>query len=175
MQGSGGMITADRAADKPIATLSSGPAAGAIAAAKIGAQAGLGDIVTFDVGGTSTDVSLIHGGKPFVTHAKQVEWGLHARVPMIDVESVGAGGGSIAWIDEGGGLKVGPQSAGANPGPICYGRGGDGADALGRAARRRAFSEPTSRVGACAWIADLRTPGIERSAPDSWARASTAW
>jgi N-methylhydantoinase A len=124
MQGSGGMITAERAVDKPIATLSSGPAAGAIAAAKVGAQAGLGDIVTFDVGGTSTDVSLIHGGRPFVTHAKQIEWGLHARVPMIDVESVGAGGGSIAWIDEGGGLKVGPQSAGANPGPICYGRGG---------------------------------------------------
>jgi N-methylhydantoinase A len=124
MQGSGGMITADRAVDKPIATLSSGPAAGAIAAAKVGAQAGLGDIVTFDVGGTSTDVSLIHAGRPFVTHAKQIEWGLHARVPMIDVESVGAGGGSIAWIDEGGGLKVGPQSAGASPGPICYGRGG---------------------------------------------------
>lgn len=124
MQGSGGMLTADRAADKPIATLSSGPAAGAIAAAKIGAQAGITDIVTFDVGGTSTDVSLIHGGEPFVTHSKQIEWGLQARVPMIDVESVGAGGGSIAWIDEGGGLKVGPQSAGANPGPICYGRGG---------------------------------------------------
>ena len=124
MQGSGGMITAERAFAKPIATLSSGPAAGAIAAAKVGAQAGLGDIVTFDVGGTSTDVSLIHGGEPFVSHAKQVEWGLHARVPMIDVESVGAGGGSIAWIDEGGGLKVGPQSAGATPGPMCYGRGG---------------------------------------------------
>ena len=108
MQGSGGMITAERAVDKPIATLSSGPAAGAIAAAKMGAQAGLGDIVTFDVGGTSTDVSLIHEGRPFVSHAKQIEWGLHARVPMIDVESVGAGGGSIAWIDEGGGLKVGP-------------------------------------------------------------------
>jgi N-methylhydantoinase A len=124
MQGSGGMITADRAAEKPIATLSSGPAAGAIAAAKVGAQAGLADIVTFDVGGTSTDVSLIHGGEPYVNHQKQVEWGRPTRVPMIDVESVGAGGGSIAWIDEGGGLKVGPQSAGANPGPVCYARGG---------------------------------------------------
>jgi N-methylhydantoinase A len=124
MQGSGGMITAERATEKPIATLSSGPAAGAIAAAKIGAQAGLVDIVTFDVGGTSTDVSLIHGGQPYVNHQKQVEWGRPTRVPMIDVESVGAGGGSIAWIDEGGGLKVGPQSAGANPGPVCYGRGG---------------------------------------------------
>lgn len=124
MQGSGGMITADRAAERPIATLSSGPAAGAIAAAKVGAQAGLVDIVTFDVGGTSTDVSLIHGGEPYVNHQKQVEWGRPTRVPMIDVESVGAGGGSIAWIDEGGGLKVGPQSAGANPGPVSYGRGG---------------------------------------------------
>jgi N-methylhydantoinase A len=124
MQGSGGMITADRAAQKPIATLSSGPAAGAIAAARVGAQEGLGDIVTFDVGGTSTDVSLVHGGRPFVTHQKHVEWGLPARVPVIDVESVGAGGGSIAWIDQGGALKVGPQSAGADPGPMCYGRGG---------------------------------------------------
>ena len=124
MQGSGGMITAERAADKPIATLQSGPAAGAIGAAKIGAAAGLGDIVTFDVGGTSTDVSLIHGGQPYVSRERSIEWGLPARVPMIDVESVGAGGGSIAWVDEGGGLKVGPQSAGADPGPICYGRGG---------------------------------------------------
>jgi N-methylhydantoinase A len=124
MQGSGGMITSDRASDKPIATLGSGPAAGAIGAAKIGKAAGLGDIVTFDVGGTSTDVSLIHGGQPFVSRERSVEWGLPARVPMIDVESVGAGGGSIAWVDEGGGLKVGPQSAGADPGPICYGRGG---------------------------------------------------
>jgi N-methylhydantoinase A len=124
MQGSGGMTTAERAADKPIATLQSGPAAGAIAAAKVGGQAGLGDIVTFDVGGTSTDVSLIHGGKPYVSRERAMEWGLPARVPMIDVESVGAGGGSIAWVDEGGGLKVGPQSAGADPGPICYGRGG---------------------------------------------------
>ena len=118
------MITAERAAQKPIATLQSGPAAGAIAAAKVGAQAGLADIVTFDVGGTSTDVSLIHGGVPFVGRERAIEWGLPARVPIIDVESVGAGGGSIAWVDEGGGLKVGPQSAGADPGPICYGRGG---------------------------------------------------
>ena len=124
MQGSGGMITSERAADKPIATLQSGPAAGAIGAAKIGEAAGLGDIVTFDVGGTSTDVSLIHGGQPFVSRERSIQWGLPARVPMIDVESVGAGGGSIAWVDDGGGLKVGPRSAGADPGPICYGRGG---------------------------------------------------
>lgn len=125
MQGSGGMVTAERAVDKPIVTLSSGPAAGAIAAAKIASAASLGDIVTFDVGGTSTDVSLIHGGTPYVSVHKQIEWGLPARVPMIDVVSVGAGGGSIGWIDQGGALKMGPQSAGATPGPVCYGRGGE--------------------------------------------------
>jgi N-methylhydantoinase A len=124
MQGSGGMFTADRACEKPIGTLSSGPAAGAIAAAKIARAAGLPDVVTFDVGGTSTDVSLIHGGEPYLNTQKQVEWGLPARVPMIDVESVGAGGGSIGWIDQGGALKMGPRSAGSTPGPICYGGGG---------------------------------------------------
>jgi N-methylhydantoinase A len=124
MQGSGGMVTADRATERPIGTLSSGPAAGAIAAAKIARAAGFGDIVTFDVGGTSTDVALIHGGQPYLSTQKQVEWGLPARVPMLDVESVGAGGGSIGWIDQGGALKMGPQSAGSDPGPICYGAGG---------------------------------------------------
>ena len=124
MQGSGGMVTADRATERPIGTLSSGPAAGAIAAAKIARKAGFEDIVTFDVGGTSTDVALIHGGQPYLSTQKQVEWGLPARVPMLDVESVGAGGGSIGWIDRGGALKMGPQSAGSDPGPICYGGGG---------------------------------------------------
>jgi N-methylhydantoinase A len=124
MQGSGGMVTLGRAAEKPIGTLSSGPAAGTIAAAAIGSAAGFDDIVTFDVGGTSTDVSLIQGGVPFVSAQKQVEWGVPARVPMIDVESVGAGGGSLGWIDQGGALKMGPRSAGSTPGPICYGGGG---------------------------------------------------
>ncbi len=124
MQGSGGMVTAERATERPIGTLSSGPAAGAIAAAKIAQSAGFADIVTFDVGGTSTDVALISGGRPDLSLLKQVEWGLPARVPMLDVESVGAGGGSIGWIDQGGALKMGPQSAGSDPGPICYGGGG---------------------------------------------------
>lgn len=124
MQGSGGMVTAERATDKPIVTLSSGPAAGAIAAANIARDAGLPDIVTFDVGGTSTDVALISDGKPFLDLQKQIEWGMPARVPMIDVASVGAGGGSIGWIDQGGALKMGPRSAGATPGPVCYGGGG---------------------------------------------------
>lgn len=124
MQGSGGMVTPERACEKPIVTLSSGPAAGAIAAAAIARTAALGDIVTFDVGGTSTDVALIHDGKPYLDLQKQIEWGLPARVPLIDVASVGAGGGSIGWIDKGGVLKMGPQSGGATPGPVCYGKGG---------------------------------------------------
>lgn len=124
MQGSGGMVTAERAMEKPIGTLSSGPAAGAIAAAKIASHLGIRDIVTFDVGGTSTDVALIHDGQPYLNTQKQVQWGLPARVPMLDVESVGAGGGSIGWIDQGGALKMGPQSAGSSPGPVSYGLGG---------------------------------------------------
>jgi N-methylhydantoinase A len=124
MQGNGGMATAQRATDKPIVTLSSGPAAGAIAAADIAATAGIADLVTFDVGGTSTDVALVHDGQPFLDSQKQIEWGLPARVPMLDVASVGAGGGSIGWIDSGGALKMGPRSAGATPGPVSYGNGG---------------------------------------------------
>jgi N-methylhydantoinase A len=124
MQGSGGMVPAERASARPIVTLSSGPAAGAIAAAAIASAAGAKDVVTFDVGGTSTDVALIRDGKPFVDVQMQVEWGLPARVPMVDVSSVGAGGGSIGWIDQGGLLKMGPQSAGATPGPVSYGNGG---------------------------------------------------
>jgi N-methylhydantoinase A len=124
MQGSGGMVPAERASARPIVTLSSGPAAGAIAAAAVASEAGARDVVTFDVGGTSTDVALIRDGKPFVDVQMQVEWGLPARIPMVDVSSVGAGGGSIGWIDQGGLLKMGPQSAGATPGPVSYGGGG---------------------------------------------------
>jgi N-methylhydantoinase A len=125
MQGSGGMMTADRACAQPSLTISSGPAAGVIAAAKIAKHAGHENIVTFDVGGTSTDVSLIQHGIPHVSSEKYVAWGLPARVPIVDVRSVGAGGGSIGWIDQGGALKMGPQSAGSTPGPICYGNGGE--------------------------------------------------
>jgi N-methylhydantoinase A len=124
MQGSGGMATAQRAMDKPIITLSSGPAAGTIAAANIAGVAGVQELVTFDVGGTSTDVALVHAGRPFLHLQKQIEWGLPARIPMIDVASVGAGGGSIGWIDQGGALRMGPRSAGASPGPVSYRAGG---------------------------------------------------
>ncbi len=124
MQTSGGMMTAEMAKHIPIFTIDSGPAGGVIAAAAIGKQCGVKDILSLDVGGTSTDVCLIHGNKPAIIASKLVEWGMPARIPTIDVKSVGAGGGSIAWIDTGGLLRVGPQSAGSDPGPVCYGWGG---------------------------------------------------
>ena len=124
MASNGGLVAADAAADRPVETLLSGPAAGVRGAAYVGSAAGLDDIVTMDMGGTSCDVSLVRGGDPAVTTEATV--GDHpASVPMVDVHTVGAGGGSVAWVDDGGALRVGPRSAGAQPGPVCYGRGGE--------------------------------------------------
>lgn len=124
MQANGGMVTAEIAESMPIVTIDSGPAGGVIAAAEIAKQCGAKDVLSLDVGGTSTDVCFVRGNKPIISGSKLVEWGMPARMPSIDVESVGAGGGSIAWIDTGGLLRVGPQSAGSDPGPVCYGWGG---------------------------------------------------
>lgn len=123
MTSSGGVASADEVARRPIATVLSGPAAGALGAAVVAAAAGHADVITLDGGGTSTDVSLVRGGEPAVTTEGGV--GRHpVRVPMLDVVTVGTGGGSIAWRGQDGGLRVGPRSAGAVPGPLCYGRGG---------------------------------------------------
>jgi N-methylhydantoinase A len=123
MQSNGGIITADIARTRPVNTLLSGPAAGVQGASYVAGLAGVEDLITMDMGGTSCDVSLVEGGDPMV--ATDVEVGEYpVNVPMIDVHTVGAGGGSIAWIDDGDALRVGPRSAGAEPGPICYGRGG---------------------------------------------------
>jgi N-methylhydantoinase A len=122
MQSSGGVISADTVIREPVRTVLSGPAGGVVGAWKIGKLAGFEKLITFDMGGTSTDVSLIDGKPSFTTETKIS--GIPIKVPMIEIHTVGAGGGSIVWIDEGGALKVGPQSAGAKPGPICYGRGG---------------------------------------------------
>ncbi|RTZ68382.1 MAG: hydantoinase/oxoprolinase family protein [Aquificaceae bacterium] len=122
MQSSGGVISADTVIKEPVRTVLSGPAGGVVGAWKIGKLAGFEKLITFDMGGTSTDVSLVDGKPSFTTETKIS--GIPIKVPMIEIHTVGAGGGSIVWIDEGGALKVGPQSAGANPGPICYGRGG---------------------------------------------------
>jgi N-methylhydantoinase A len=124
MQGNGGTISAPLAAETAVNTVMSGPASGIIAAAASTAAAGFPNAITYDMGGTSTDVGLIRGGVPEVSSELEIEYAMPVHVPMVDVHTIGAGGGSIASIGEDGMLRVGPQSAGAVPGPICYGRGG---------------------------------------------------
>lgn len=121
MQSAGGVIPARIAARRPVHTVLSGPAGGVIAAARIAARTGIDRLITFDMGGTSTDVSLYDRG-PSLTGDRVIA-GHPIRVPMMDIHTVGAGGGSIAFKDAGGALRVGPVSAGADPGPVCYGRG----------------------------------------------------
>ncbi|MCX2728476.1 hydantoinase/oxoprolinase family protein [Thermomicrobium sp. 4228-Ro] len=123
MQSNGGTIGAEVAARQAVRTLLSGPAAGVIGARAIARAAGFRRVISFDMGGTSTDVCLIDGEPRERTEGRIGE--LPVRIPMLDIHTVGAGGGSIAWFDEGGALRVGPRSAGADPGPAAYGRGGD--------------------------------------------------
>ena len=124
MQSNGGVATIDEASSVPAKLARSGPAGGAMALQAISQMTGIGELVGVDIGGTSADVSVIVGGRPRWTSPLVIEWGLPVLFPSVDVVSIGAGGGSIAWIDEGGILHVGPQSAGAVPGPVCYGKGG---------------------------------------------------
>ena len=123
MQSSGGVASPEQVMRKPITTALSGPAAGAIGSAVIAEVAGFPDLVTLDAGGTSTDLCLIENAKPSVTNGGAVGR-FPVRVPMIDIKTIGTGGGSIAWITREGHLKVGPRSAGAEPGPMCYPNGG---------------------------------------------------
>ncbi len=123
-QSNGGVIGFDQAARLPVRTVLSGPSTGVIAAQEIGRLAGFPDLITFDMGGTSTDVALLTGGQCRLTNEAVVH-GYPIKAPMLDIHTVGAGGGSIASIDTGGLLKVGPRSAGAAPGPVCYDRGND--------------------------------------------------
>jgi N-methylhydantoinase A len=123
MQSNGGLIDAGAARGRPVNTLLSGPAGGVQGATHVAGRAGYDDLVTMDMGGTSCDVSLVQDGDPAVSTAVEVG-DYTVGVPMIDVHTVGSGGGSIAWVDKGDALRVGPRSAGADPGPICYGRGG---------------------------------------------------
>ncbi|HUG60899.1 MAG TPA: hydantoinase/oxoprolinase family protein, partial [Methylomirabilota bacterium] len=125
MNGNGGTVAATLVARDAAKTVMSGPASGVMAAAATLAQSGLANAVTYDMGGTSTDVALIHGGIPEVSSELTIDYGLPIHVPMVDVRTVGAGGGSIAWLDAAGMLRVGPESAGSDPGPVCYGRGGE--------------------------------------------------
>ncbi len=121
MQSNGGSISAKTAGNESVRTILSGPAGGAVGAFEIGRMAGHENLITFDMGGTSTDVCLIEGSLPLTLESAIDDYPV--KVPMIDIHTVGAGGGSIAYIDRGGSLRVGPESAGADPGPICYGKG----------------------------------------------------
>lgn len=123
MTSGGGTAGVEFAAAAPVHTLLSGPAAGVVAAGAVARCAGFADAIAFDMGGTSTDVCLIRNGQPEVATAAQIA-GLPFRTPAVGIHTVGAGGGSIAWVDQGGALRVGPHSAGADPGPACYGLGG---------------------------------------------------
>jgi len=124
VNGNGGMVSSSLVAKEAAKTVMSGPASGVMAAAYTGRKAKRENLITYDMGGTSTDVALIRNAQPSVSNEIEVEYAMPIHVPMVDVRTVGAGGGSIARVNPGGLLEVGPQSAGANPGPICYGRGG---------------------------------------------------
>ena len=123
MEAAGGVMTVAAARDKPVHTVLSGPAGGVVAASHVAAACGVADLITMDIGGTSTDISLIRGGRPAITREARLE-DMPIRLPVVDINAIGAGGGSIAWIDDGGALRVGPRSAEAVPGPACYRRGG---------------------------------------------------
>jgi N-methylhydantoinase A len=124
MQSNGGVLSAAEVGTQPITTILSGPAAGALGAAMIADVAGYDQVLTLDGGGTSTDVCVVRGGEPAITTEGTVGR-FPVKIPMVDIVTVGTGGGSIAWVPAEGGLKVGPRSAGASPGPMCYGQGGD--------------------------------------------------
>jgi N-methylhydantoinase A len=160
MRSSGGVATAGEAAAHPAWALISGPAAGAVGAARVARAAGIENAVSLDMGGTSTDVCLIRGGEAARAGERAVG-GLPVRLPTVDLHTVGAGGGSLVWRDSGGALRVGPESAGAEPGPACYGRGGERptvTDAnllLGRMPERLAGGLPLDRGAAERALAGL--------------------
>ena len=177
MQSNGGRLPSAGMRKHPITALFSGPAAGVMGAARQAGLSGFRNLITFDMGGTSTDVCLVENGRPELTGSTEID-GLPVRTPLLDIVSIGAGCGSIAWVDDGGMLRVGPQSAGADPGPACYGRGGEqptltdahvirgtirpgaflnGEMSLASAASRRVFEPLSERFG-------MRVPAAAESA-----------
>jgi N-methylhydantoinase A len=124
MNGNGGMVSARMVDREAAKTVMSGPASGVMAAAYTAKRGGFDNLITYDMGGTSSDVALVQNAVPAVSNELALEYAMPIHVPMVDVRSIGSGGGSLAYIDDAGLLKVGPRSAGADPGPICYGRGG---------------------------------------------------
>ncbi len=125
VQSNGGVMAVETARRLPVRTALSGPAAGVIASAHIATTAGFPNVITCDMGGTSFDVSLVADGRSALAAQTAVDFGMVVRTPMIEITTIGAGGGSIAWVDRGGLLQIGPRSAGSDPGPVCYGLGND--------------------------------------------------
>ena len=124
MHSGGGVIPSKAAQNYPVRLINSGPAAGSLAGGFFARQLGLGSVCTMDMGGTSCDVCVVRDGQPGFRDTCEVAWGIPARTQSIDIQVIGAGGGSLAYVDSGGTLRVGPESAGSEPGPACYGRGG---------------------------------------------------
>ncbi len=127
IKSNGGMMGVDLAIERPEELVESGPAGGVAYARYLSQTTEFSNIIHTDMGGTTFDASIVDQGEGLITHDYQLEWEIPISIPMLDIRSVGAGGGSIAWIDSGGSLRVGPQSAGSDPGPACYGRGGEAA------------------------------------------------
>ena len=146
MKSNGGVLSAEEVVHQPITTVLSGPAAGALGAARVAEAAGFDAVLTLDGGGTSTDVTVVVDGQPTLTTEGSVG-AYPCKIPMIDVVTVGAGGGSVAWISPEGTLKVGPRSAGADPGPLCYGAGRHRADGHRRAPGARPDPAAPARRG----------------------------
>jgi N-methylhydantoinase A len=182
MKSNGGVISAREAAGQPITTILSGPAAGALGASAVAAAAGFDRVLTADAGGTSTDVCLVEAGVPALTTEGAVGR-FPVKVPMIDIVTVGSGGGSIAWLAPDGALKVGPRSAGADPGPMCYRRGGEAPTAtdahlvLGRIPPHLLGGEiPLAREDAERGLADLgRSLGLDAMQAAEGILEITAW
>ena len=173
MQGNGGTLPLDEIQSFPVRTLLSGPAAGVWGAARVAADLGITNCITCDTGGTSFDVGVIEDGRPVTTTETQLEYNVPIRIPTLDIRTIGAGGGSIARLDRGGLLRVGPASAGAHPGPIWYGRGGtaftvtDGNVLAGRlqAVRLGVDLEPTLSPDGVWKVASRENPELVRAFP----------
>ncbi|MQA73770.1 MAG: hydantoinase/oxoprolinase family protein [Solirubrobacterales bacterium] len=167
MQSNGGVTPVRRLAERAVHTIRSGPAAGVIAATELAREAGHSNVITADMGGTSFDVALSVDGRPVQRPQTELDFRIPVRVPMIDVRTIGAGGGSIAWVDRGGILQVGPRSAGAEPGPVAFGRGGtaptvtDANVVLGRINPERPIGDEAGELdvdSARAAVAELGAP-----------------
>ena len=164
MKSNGGQMLSQTAGERPVQTVLSGLSGGIIAGQAFGAEAGQSNVITFDMGGTSTDVGVVADGRVGYTTAWEIEFGLPVAAPFIEMTTMGAGGGSIAWVNKGGLLQVGPQSAGAVPGPACYGQGGQEATVTDANVALGRLNPDNFLGGDLSLDADLAFAAIERTA-----------